>query len=132
MSRGGRLAGIVVALVLMALAALWVSRWAVGPAPEGTVAGPSAGDKGEVATQTLAAAECVLTVIPTSVVLRRTPGGLQAGYARAESGEYAAQGDTTVTTGGDTQHWYKITAEGKTGWVKDNTLTLIESDGCPP
>jgi len=137
-TRGSRVAGAAIALVLVSAATLWVSRWVLVPdpadraAPADTVAGPTADEEAGNSAQALADAECVLTVLPTSVVLRRTPKGLDAGYARAESGKYAARGHTTVTTDGDTQHWYKITAEGKTGWIQDNTLTVIESDGCPP
>jgi len=138
MTRGLRVAGAAIALVLVSAVALWASRWVLvpdpqdGAAPADTVAGPATDGSPGNSAQALADAECVLTVLPTSVVLQRTPSGLAAGYARAQSGKYAARGHTTVTTDGDAQDWYKITAEGKTGWIQDNTLTVIESDGCPP
>ena len=138
MTRRVRIGGGALALVLVSAVALWGSRWVLAPGPEeravsaDTVSGPTTDGNAGNSAEALADAECVLTVIPTSVVLQRTPNGLEAGYARAESGKYAARGHTTVTTGGDAQHWYKITAEGKTGWIQDNTLTVIESNGCPP
>ena len=78
------------------------------------------------------ASDCTVTVLPTSVLVKRSPTGIDAGYARAESGEYAALGYKVVKKENEAQGWYKIKVEDKKGWIKHNSLTVLESGTCPP
>jgi hypothetical protein len=73
-----------------------------------------------------------VTVLPTSVLVKRTPTGINAGYARAESGEYVALDYKVVQSDGDAQGWYKLKVGDKKGWIKHNSLTVLESGSCPP
>ena len=75
---------------------------------------------------------CTVTVLPTSVLVKRTPTGINAGYARAESGEYAALDYKVVEGEKEAQGWYKIRMEEKKGWIQHNSLTVLESGSCPP
>lgn len=75
---------------------------------------------------------CTVTVLPTSVSVKRKPTGLNAGYARAESGEYAALGYKVIENKNETQGWYQIKVEGKKAWILHNSLTVLESGSCPP
>jgi len=82
--------------------------------------------------QAAASSDCTVTVLPTSVQVKRSPEGIDAGYARAESGEYAALDYTVVEGEEKAQGWYKIKVEDKRGWIRHNSLTVLESESCPP
>lgn len=79
-----------------------------------------------------ASSDCTVTVLPTSVRVKRSPTGIDAGYARAESGEYAALGYKVLEGEKEAQGWYKIQVEDKKGWIQHNSLTVLESGACPP
>jgi hypothetical protein len=134
------------AVVLVAAGALWwVRPLIIGPAqgdasPRGDTAlvtsdatqRPNDDSSGAGKDQSPASTGCTVTVLPTSVLVTRTPTGINAGYARAESGEYVALDYKVVQSDGNAQGWYKLKVGDKKGWIKHNSLTVLESGSCPP
>lgn len=140
---------LIAAVVLLGgTAPWWMSALVIGPT-QGEAQGPSprtdtamvdrdtAQTQAEARTENRngqdgASSDCTVTVLPTSVTVKRTPKGIEAGYARAESGEYAALDHRVVENETEVQGWYKIEVGGKKGWIKHNSLTVFESGSCPP
>lgn len=132
-------------VLVVASASWWIQALIMGPAQDDSKA-QRAMSKADTAlveqaptqrtqadgAEAAASSDCTVTVLPTSVRVKRSPTGIDAGYARAESGEYAALGYKVIQGEKEAQGWYKIQVEDKKGWIQHNSLTVLESGTCPP
>jgi len=130
------------AVLVVASAPWWIQTLIVGPAqgdsqaqeetPGADTAMVEQAPTPQAEAQAADSSDCTVTVLPSSVRVKRSPEGIDAGYARAESGEYAALDYTVVEDEEDPQGWYKIKVGDKKGWIQHNSLTVLESGACPP
>jgi len=106
-----------------------------GPsAPDGSTGpptpSPTAGESGTVETSG-PIGDCVITIANPLVDLHEEPGPFTQVSIRVPPGEYAVSNTADVSFAGGQQRWLEITAEGRTGWIEDNTFNVdSKTAGC--
>lgn len=75
---------------------------------------------------------CQVTIRNPLVSLMSEPDTFSQELIRVPPGEYAPLEYETTTFGPQQQGWFMIEAEGRQGWIKDNTWTIErKSAQCP-
>lgn len=76
--------------------------------------------------------DCRITIRNPLVSLREEPDHFALEVGRVEPGSYAVQEATIVDRGPVTERWFRITADGRSGWLEDNSILVdSKSSGCP-
>lgn len=76
--------------------------------------------------------DCVLTITNELVSLMSEPDTFSQEIIRVPSGEYPTSDFREIPFGGTQQGWFQIEAEGRTGWVKNDTWTVEnKTSACP-
>jgi hypothetical protein len=77
-------------------------------------------------------AGCVLTIDNPLVPLRKEPDPFGQEIIKLKPGRYEPLGYTTTTFNRRDRGWYQIRAEGRTGWIADDTWTIgSKTSQCP-
>lgn len=75
---------------------------------------------------------CVVTISNPLVSLMSEPDTFSQELVRVGPGEYATLDYTVTTFGSQEQGWFQIEAEGRTGWIRNDTWTIAEkTSACP-
>ena len=75
--------------------------------------------------------DCVITIENPLVDLHEDPEPFSQVIIRVPPGDYAVSDTAQVDFGGDQQRWLQITADGRTGWIEDNSFNVDgKSSGC--
>ncbi|ASC72312.1 hypothetical protein XM38_032690 [Halomicronema hongdechloris C2206] len=76
--------------------------------------------------------DCRLTIRNPLVSLMSEPDQFSREIIRVQPGDYPALGYETASFGPQEQGWFMIEAEGRQGWIKDDTWTIErKSAQCP-
>jgi hypothetical protein len=68
--------------------------------------------------------ECILTITNPLVALRSQPGWPNPELAKIKPGQYTALNRMVVPFAGVNEGWFQIEAEGRKGWIPDNTIMI--------
>lgn len=75
---------------------------------------------------------CVVTIGNPLVSLMSDPDTFSQEIIRVPAGEYATLDFQEIEFAGNLQGWFQIEADGRTGWIKNDTWTIAgKSDACP-
>lgn len=75
---------------------------------------------------------CVVTISNPLVSLMSEPDTFSQELVRVGPGEYATSDYTVTTFASQEQGWFQIEAEGRTGWIRNDTWTIAEkTSACP-
>jgi hypothetical protein len=75
---------------------------------------------------------CQVTIVNPFVALREQPGPAEQEIISVPPGVYMVEATQNVEFAGRTERWLQITAEGRTGWIPDNTIMIERKTGdCP-
>jgi hypothetical protein len=76
--------------------------------------------------------DCVITIENPLVPLMSEPQPLSQELIQLDPGDYRALRYSVEDFAGTEQGWFLIEAEGRRGWIKNNTITIDEkSEECP-
>lgn len=106
---------------------------APAPAPQPTSPPPPTPVPAAKPTTAPPSKDCVLTIENPFVELKREPrhDGLTLG--RVPPGQYRHLDYREVDWAGRMEGWFQIDAEGRTGWIVYNTITVkSKTPSCPP
>lgn len=79
-----------------------------------------------------ASGDCVITISNSLVALMSEPDTFSQQIIRVSPGEYPTLDYTETTFVSETQGWFRIEAEGRSGWVRNDTWTISgKTAGCP-
>jgi hypothetical protein len=88
---------------------------------------PSGGNSGEPAPT-----GCVVTIANTLVALMSEPSRFSQQLVKVRPGEYTMLEYKVVKFGSQDQGWFQIEAEGRKGWIADDTWTIdSKTSTCP-
>jgi hypothetical protein len=94
--------------------------------PQATLA-PPGGNPGE---PTLTG--CVVTIANTLVALMSEPSRFSQELVKVKPGEYTTSEYKVVPFAGQDQGWFQIEAEGRKGWIANDTWTIAsKTNACP-
>jgi tetratricopeptide (TPR) repeat protein len=83
-----------------------------------------------VLTQPMAG--CIVTIANTLVALMSEPSRFSQQLVKVRPGEYTMLEYKVVKFGSQDQGWFQIAAEGRTGWIADDTWTIdSKTSTCP-
>jgi hypothetical protein len=75
--------------------------------------------------------DCVITVTNTLVDLHEDPEPFSQVIMQVPPGDYAVSDTALDDFAGGQQRWLQITADGRTGWIEDNSFNVdAKSAGC--
>ena len=75
--------------------------------------------------------DCVVTIKNPFVDLHEDPDPFSQAIIQVPPGDYGVSATATGDFAGGQQRWLEITAEGRTGWIEDNTINIdAKSVGC--
>jgi hypothetical protein len=75
--------------------------------------------------------DCVITIQNPFVDLHEDPEPFSQVIIRVPPGDYAVFDTAQDDFAGGQQRWLQITADGRTGWIEDNTINIdAKSAGC--
>ena len=75
--------------------------------------------------------DCVITIKNPLVDLHEDPEPFSQVITRVPEGDYAVSDTAQDDFAGGQQRWLQITADGRTGWIEDNTINIdAKSAGC--
>jgi hypothetical protein len=75
---------------------------------------------------------CSITITNPLVSLMREPEEFSQELIRVGSGTYPTTDYTETTFGNQTQGWFQVEVEGRTGWIKNDTWTIEnKTSACP-
>ena len=80
---------------------------------------PPADNSGEVTVS-----GCVVTIANPLVALMSEPSRFSQELVKVEPGEYSTLGYQIVEFAGSDQGWFQIEAEGRQGWIANDTWTI--------
>lgn len=79
-----------------------------------------------------ASTDCVLTISNELVPLMSEPDTFSQEIMNVSSGDYPTSDFREVLFGDTQQGWFQIEADGRTGWVRNDTWTIADkTSGCP-
>ena len=77
------------------------------------------------------AGDCVITIKNPLVDLHEDPEPFSQVIIRVPPADYAVSDTAQDDFAGEEQRWLQITAEGRTGWIEDNSFNVdAKSAGC--
>ena len=136
--------GVVLALLVGGSAPWWWSELesrdddatvstTIQPRTTATTGSPSAGDDGtDEATTSSDVAGCRITIVNPLVTLFEKPDHFGLEVGRVEPGAYGVREATVVNRGVGDERWFRITADGRTGWLEDSSILIdSKSADCP-
>jgi hypothetical protein len=75
---------------------------------------------------------CQVTIANPLATLMEEPDTFSQEIMRIPAGVYAVEAIENVSFGPETQRWFRITVEGRTGFVRDDTFNIERKTGdCP-
>lgn len=128
------LGGFGVALILIGTIGLDTGgSSATGPEPpSGPPWGETGGGEAPNGPSTTSLEDCVVTVENELVSLKREPSPVSQGAAKVPPGDYDAEEYTTTQYAGTEMGFFRITVDGRTGWIADNTFDIeSKTSTCP-
>jgi hypothetical protein len=73
--------------------------------------------------------DCVITIQNPFVDLHEDPEPFSQVIIRVPPGDYAVSDTAQGDFAGGQQRWLQITADGRTGWIEDNTFNVEDKSG---
>lgn len=102
------------------------------PTTGGTTSSGGPANTSSGAGEAIDVTDCQITIRNPLVSLREEPDHFALEVGRVEPGSYPVSEATIVDRGLGQERWFRIAANGRTGWLEDNSILVdSKSAGCP-
>lgn len=94
--------------------------------------GTTGTNDGDTSTESIDVADCRITIRNPLVTLREEPDPFGLEVGKVEPGTYAVEEAAIVDRGLGRERWFRISADGRSGWLADSSILIdSKSPGCP-